>query len=204
MSDQLVTCNFAAYTPEERARRDSDMRTIKFLLLSGLLAPGFAQAMDCSTTTAAQPLRPTMLAPVASELALVGSQLGSANGVLSQNTDESQSVDQVLLRIRIESCMATVILAPGVDNPAAYKPRTQYDNAPWRFNMTQNGKNMTTDEFAAWMTSRGVRVARGAGSAPAPAVPVQDGMLPTTPSVPSVQSPTPALQAPPLANPPQP
>ena len=48
------------------------------------------------------------------------------------------------------------------NDPATYKPRTQFDNTPWRFNMSQNGKNMTADEFSAWMKSRGVRVARGA------------------------------------------
>ena len=188
------------------------MRTIKLFLLSGLLAPGFAQAMNCAMTTAATPLRPTMLAPVASELALVGSQFGSANGVLSQNTDESQSVDQVLLRIRIESCMATVMPAPGVDNPAAYKPRTQYDNTPWRFNMTQNGKSMTADEFGAWMTSRGVHVARGAAPAPAIPVPAQDGTLLSTSSPAPAPAPLPPQSSPfakppqssPLANPPQP
>jgi len=170
------------------------MRTIKLLLLSGLLAPGFAHAMDCATTTTAQPLRPTVLAPIASELALAGNQLGSPSGVLSQNADESQSVDQVLLRIRIESCQNIAIItpAPGVvspDNPAAYKPRTPFDNTPWRFNMSQNGKNMTADEFSAWMKSRGVRVARGAAAvaSPAPTVPAPDETLPAKPMTPLAQ-----------------
>lgn len=152
------------------------MRVMTMLLLTGLWAPGFAQAMDCSIANVAQPLRPTVLTPVASELALVGNQLGTPGGVLSQAYDESQSVDQVLLRIRIESCQnvatATPSVVPGVvnpDDPAAYKPRTEFDNTPWRFNMSQNGKNMTADEFTAWMKSRGVRVARGSGMAP-PAV----------------------------------
>ncbi len=141
--------------------------TITLILLSGLFAPGFARAMNCSPSSATQPLRPTLLAPVANELAQLGSSLGATSGVLSQGTDESESVDQVLLRIRIGSCQntASVTPAPGVvspDNPATYKPRTQFDNAPWRFNMSQNGKNMTTDEFSAWMQSRGVHVARGA------------------------------------------
>lgn len=183
------------------------MRTIKLLVLSGLLTPGFAHAMDCATTTTAQPLRPTILAPIASELALVGNQLGSPNGVLSQNSDESQSVGQVLLRIRIESCqnMATMTPAPGVvspDNPAAYKPRTPFDNTPWRFNMSQNGKNMTADEFSAWMKSRGVRVARGAAAvaSPAPTVPALDETWPATPMTPPAQPP----QTPLPENPPQP
>ncbi|MCI4568198.1 septal ring lytic transglycosylase RlpA family protein [Lysobacter sp. CFH 32150] len=38
---------------------------------------------------------------------------------------------------------------------------------PWRFDMRQDGKTMTADEFEAWMKSRQVRVATGkAGAAP--------------------------------------
>lgn len=154
------------------------MRATTTILLAGLMTPGFAQAMDCAATRGQPPLRPTVVAPVASELAAVYGQLGASGGVLSQAFDESLSVDQVLLRIRIESCqdIATATPAPGVvnpDDPAAYKPRTQFDNTPWRFNMSQNGKNMTADEFSAWMKSRGVRVARGA--APAIAASAVDG-----------------------------
>ncbi|WP_342317102.1 hypothetical protein [Lysobacter sp. FW306-1B-D06B] len=58
-------------------------------------------------------------------------------------------------------------------NPNEYKPKTQFDNTPYRFNMHQNGKKMTAEEFDAWMKSRGIRVAKGApasgGAAPAPA-----------------------------------
>jgi hypothetical protein len=156
------------------------MRITTLLLLGGLLSPGFAQAIDCAATSPAQPLRSTALAPVANELAMAGYTLGGSSGVLSQGVDASQSVDQVLLRIRIESChnVATITPAPGVvspDDPAAYKPRTEFDNTPWRFNMSQNGKKMTADEFSAWMRSRGVRVARGAGSNPAAVPPAQDG-----------------------------
>ncbi|WP_345782421.1 hypothetical protein [Lysobacter stagni] len=55
-------------------------------------------------------------------------------------------------------------------NANEYKPKTQYDNTPYRFNMQQNGKKMTAEEFDAWMKSRGIRVAKGApagGAAPA-------------------------------------
>ena len=34
-----------------------------------------------------------------------------------------------------------------------------------RFLMTQNGKQMTADDFEAWMKSRGIRVAKGAPAA---------------------------------------
>ena len=58
-------------------------------------------------------------------------------------------------------------MTAGID-PAAYKPQTAFDNTPWRFNMTQNGKRMTADEFDAWMKARGVRVV-GRKDTPAPA-----------------------------------
>ena len=175
------------------------MRAMLPLFLGVLAAPGLAQAMDCSASPATQPLRPTVLAPVANELASLGTMLGAPDGVLADSPDASQSVDQVLLRIRIESCqnMATIAPAPGVidpNDPAAYKPRTQYDNTPWRFNMSQNGKKMTADEFSAWMKARGVRVARGAGAA---ATPAQDPV--TAPA-----QATPAGAQPPPATPPNP
>jgi hypothetical protein len=54
-------------------------------------------------------------------------------------------------------------------DPNSYKPKTQFDNTPYRFNMHQNGKKMTADEFDAWMKSRGFRVAKGNGGGAAPA-----------------------------------
>lgn len=48
----------------------------------------------------------------------------------------------------------------GVD-PNAYVPKTQFDNTPWRFDMNQNGKRMTAEEFDAWMKAKGIRVAKG-------------------------------------------
>lgn len=60
--------------------------------------------------------------------------------------------------------------APAAD-AAAYTPRTKHDNTPWRFNMEQDGKRMTADQFDAWMKSKGVRVAKGKpASTPADAV----------------------------------
>ena len=44
---------------------------------------------------------------------------------------------------------------------ATYKPKTEHDNTPWRFNMEQGGERMTADQFDAWMKSKGVRVAKG-------------------------------------------
>src|SRR5690606_16710747 len=103
------------------------------------------------------------------------SQLGMPSGVLAPGADTSQSLDRVLLRLSIEDCrnMAAALPAPAAaaspNDPAAYKPQTEFDNTPWRIDMSQNGKRMTADEFDAWMKARGVRVARGAAPAAAPA-----------------------------------
>jgi hypothetical protein len=165
------------------------MRTMTLLVAGALSLPGFAHAMDCSNAQA-QPLRPMTLVPIATELALIDSPLGAPSGVLSPATGTSQSVDQVLLRIRIESCrnVANIAPLPGTvapESPAAYKPRTEFDNTPWRFNMSQNGKNMTADEFSAWMESKGVHVARGAAAPAAqpvtPPAPATDTPKPPTP-----------------------
>ncbi len=176
--------------------------TLALLLLAA--AGGVqAQSMNCATVPKTMPLRASVLAPVASELVSPSEQLGIAGGVLARAYDESQSVDQVLLRMRIESCknVAAVMPAPSVVDPldpAAYKPKTEFDNTPWRFNMTQNGKSMTADEFSAWMKSRGVRVARGGGAAAAPAA------LPpgTAPGATQPPAPVPDANAAPANSPP--
>jgi hypothetical protein len=48
------------------------------------------------------------------------------------------------------------------ETAAGYQPKTKYDNTPYRFNMEQNGKKMSAEEFDAWMKARGIRVAKGA------------------------------------------
>ncbi len=153
------------------------MPAMAILLLAGAAAPGIARAaVSCpAPQQSLQGGMGGMIAPIAGELATAGNPLGTPGSVLAQAYDEAQSLDQVLLRIRIEACrdVAIVTPAPSVldpNDPAAYKPRTEFDNTPWRFNMSQNGKNMTADEFSAWMKSRGVRVARGAAPAAVPAV----------------------------------
>ena len=158
------------------------------LLASGGVAQ--AQTVNCASVPKSMPLLPSVLAPVASELVSPSEQLGTAGGVLARAYDESQSVDQVLLRMRIESCKNVAIAVPApsvVDplNPATYKPKTEFDNTPWRFNMTQNGKRMTADEFDAWMKSRGVRVVGRKDPAPAAAPATTDGSAAPAPAKPS-------------------
>ncbi len=198
-----------------------DMRKTAVSLLCLLAVPGLAlAAVECPSTSVPQatPLRPTVIAPVSSELAASSYQLGTQVSVLSQAYDESQSADQVLLRLRIEGCqnVAKAMPAPSAINandPAAYKPQTEFDNTPWRFDMSQGGKRMTADEFSAWMESRGVRVAKGAApAAPVAAIPAADGVVPAAemptvdgsvpmPEAPAAEAAAPAADAPATAEP---
>ncbi len=149
----------------------------RLIVVSLLLASGWAQAQSnqCAALVPPSiPVRPTLVPALAPELALPSHQLGAPAGVLSQAFDESQSVDQVLFRLRVEGCSVANALpastpASGIIDPATYKPKTEFDNTPWRFNMSQNGKQMTADEFSAWMKARGVRVAKGGAPAATPA-----------------------------------
>ena len=65
------------------------------------------------------------------------------------------SAQDALARIR---AVAAALLA---NAPGAYVPLTKDDNTPWRFDMSQNGKQMTSVEFDAWMKAKGIRVATG-------------------------------------------
>ena len=171
--------------------------------LTLLFVGGIAQAQGAASCAAvmtpkALPIQPTMLAPIASELTALSHQLGAPTGVLAQAFDEAQSVDNVLLRLRIEGCQSVANALPvpspagGIIDPATYKPKTQFDNTPWRFDMNQNGKRMTADEFSAWMQARGVRVAKGATPVAAPvATPTVPGDPLTQPVVPSAVPTTP-------------
>src|SRR5690606_10551571 len=137
------------------------------------------------------------------ELVTPSGQLGVPGGVLSQAYDGALTVEQVLLRMYVESCrsVASAAPAPGLvdpNDPATSKPRPEFDHPPWRLNQRQHGRNMAADEFSAWMASRGGRVARGPATAPAPAAtaaaPEATGDLPTPPpAAPELAQPTPQL-----------
>lgn len=186
------------------------MRGALKLLSLVLLLPGVSHAIDCSTAgaprTTAQ--RATVLPALSPELAAPSYMLGAQGGVLAHAYDESQTVDEVLLRLRIEACrnIASAAPAPTVidpNDPSVYKAKTEFDNTPWRFDMNQNGKRMTADEFDAWMKSRGVRVARGAApvAAPAAAAAIEPGAVEAgavSPSSPPAEAPVVPPTAPPV------
>ncbi|GAB3744078.1 hypothetical protein [Lysobacter olei] len=154
------------------------MLALPMLMLSGL---ALAQDGACGAIAQSQ----SSAVAVAPELTARTTRLGAPAGVLVQAYDEAQSVDSVLNRMRLDECRSVAAKrsskpaatpaatpaaasAPAADapiDPATYKPKTKDDNTPWRFDMSQNGKRMTAEEFDAWMKARGVRVAKGA---PAP------------------------------------
>ncbi|MBL8255829.1 MAG: hypothetical protein JNJ62_04445 [Pseudoxanthomonas mexicana] len=152
--------------------------------------PAAHAAPDCTGSLVSPPFKApaTVIAPVAPEFTAAATQLGAPSGVLASHAfDESQSVDRVLMRLRIEGCRNVARAMPAATAPtaaaaatssAAYQPKTAHDNSPWRFDMSQNGKRMTADEFDAWMKSRGVRVVKAPGApaaapAPVPAEPAK-------------------------------
>ncbi|MDG2524788.1 hypothetical protein P6166_05360 [Stenotrophomonas sp. HITSZ_GD] len=158
---------------------------LRIAALAGLiglaLVPAAHAATNCGPSPAAAPLPlpATVIAPAASELFTRNGQLGMPSGVLAQPFSADQSVDRVLLRLRVEGCQDISKALPAgspanPNDPAAYKPQTAFDNTPWRFNMSQDGKRMTAEEFDAWMKARGVRVVKARPAAPAAAAPAAD------------------------------
>ena len=180
-------------------------RALAATMLFTLAGVAHAQSSNCSILApSALPVQPTVVPAIAPEFTAPSHQLGAPTGVLSQAFDESQSIENVLFRIKLEGCkpvanaLPAVKPADGVIDPSTYKPQTQFDNTPWRFDMNQNGKRMTAEEFDQWMKARGVRVARG-GSAPAaaPATTPASTVTPASTTAPSTTQPAPATSEPP-------
>lgn len=69
------------------------------------------------------------------------------------------------------SCIAAadalaLLRLPASATPGAYVPLIKDDNTPWRFDMRQNGRQMTAAEFDAWMKAKGIHVATGKAAVP--------------------------------------
>jgi rare lipoprotein A len=85
-------------------------------------------------------------------------------------------------------------MSAGNRTVAGSAPPTAKPGTEWRFDMLQDGKAMTADEFDAWMKSRRARVATGKAGTPdptgsaAPGAAVAAASTPTTPPPPSPQA----------------
>jgi hypothetical protein len=138
--------------------------------------PVYAAAVDCATYKPLAPVKTNalQLTPIAEEMAAPNAQLGTGVG-FAQLFSEGASVEVVLSRVQHQECRATAAARqplPATASAGAYQPKPGESSTAWRFDMTQNGKRMTADEFDAWMKARGVRVVQGpAKPATAPAAP---------------------------------
>lgn len=159
---------------------------MRAIVLSSLLVLPFAAhaVVDCTSVEAraARPLQTPVLAAVSPELAAPSYRLGTT-AVLSRAYDDAQSADQVLLRLEIEQCQNVAMAAPAAgavsaSDPAAYVKQTEFDNTPYRFNMTQGGKRMTADDFDAWLQANGYNVGSRRVDDAAPAVPAEESAVP--------------------------
>jgi len=58
------------------------------------------------------------------------------------------------------SCPSAPAPAPAPAPASGYAKQTEFDNTPYRFNMTQNGRRMSADDFDAWLEANGYSVGR--------------------------------------------
>lgn len=155
-----------------RMKQTTMIRTLLAGLAIAAVFPASAATPQCQglPVMQAQVAGATVLSPVAVEFVAANPQLGSQRGVLAPAFDEMQSLENVLLRIRAEGCRAAAMQAAPVVHAAAegYVKKTEFDNTPYRFNMTQNGKRMTADDFDAWLQANGYSAGRRASAAEAP------------------------------------
>jgi len=89
-------------------------------------------------------------------------QLGAPRGVLAAGYERTQSVDYVIYRMRLEDCRAMAV-ANAIATAIAttdYVKLTEFDNTPYRFNLVQNGKYMTADDFDLWLRTNGYYLGR--------------------------------------------
>lgn len=149
--------------------------TLALIGLSASLASVSYASVDCASfkLVAVAKGGALQLTPIAEELAAPNGQIGTGVG-FAQMFSDGTTVDVVLSRIKQQECRATAATTatqPLSGAAGAYESKPG-EAAAWRFDMTQNGKRMTADEFDAWMKARGVRVVKGpevAAPAPEPA-----------------------------------
>ncbi len=86
----------------------------------------------------------------------------------SSNTSCITAQEAIARALRSKKPSAGPAPASGsVVSASGYVPKTKDDNTPWRFDMKQNGKRMTAEEFDAWMKAKGIRIATGKPAAAA-------------------------------------
>ena len=148
---------------------------IRSALLVSLFLPAIAAAATAPCgTPSAPPVPATVPAPEMYRAPPALSACVNVNDFVARA--RKPAPQQVAARETAAPAAAPAAASAPASAPA-YKPKTEHDNSPWRFDMSQNGRRMTAEEFDAWMKAKGIRVATGkpgpatatAAAAPAPA-----------------------------------
>src|SRR5687768_11211276 len=102
------------HSPHIKLAESKMQRAFTGLLVFALSGAANAQAAgNCAALGGSGlPVQPTLVAPLSPELTAPTHQLGAPTGVLVQAFDEALAVDNVLLRQRLESCLALAKAAP--------------------------------------------------------------------------------------------
>lgn len=107
----------------------------------------------------------------AKEAPALNTRQGADGVLMAAALDASSTKEQPLIQAgdrQLEAAKRKTPAKKTVAQPAA--PAAQPTDTSKRFNMTQDGKKMTADDFDAWMKKNGYRVATGApAKSPAPA-----------------------------------
>jgi len=113
------------------------MKLLAAALLASLAAPAFAGECLLAPPTAQNP----------------------GMGVVAPEMERKVTAD--VLCVSAGDALARIHAQQQVVSVDGYVKQTEFDNSPYRFNMSQDGRRMTAEEFDAWMKSKGIRVAKG-------------------------------------------
>jgi hypothetical protein len=122
-----------------------------------------AKALSCLLSC----LACVTIAPCSATEAALPSALRTSSSLMTDAYAGASSEAPLVASLQIGSGTAVATRKHGKAHRAAPKlvQSTPHDTSN-RFLMTQNGKQMTADDFEAWMKARGIRVAKGAPEAP--------------------------------------
>jgi len=134
-------------------------------VLLTLLLPVAKASIMCEeiVPSALMVVRPAASVPLAVGFeAVSATPLDAPRGVLTAGYEQTQSLDYVIYRMRLDDCRA-VAVANAIATAVAtsdYVKLTEFDNTPYRFNLVQNGKRMSADDFDAWLRANGFDLGR--------------------------------------------
>lgn len=139
------------------------MRRLACLVLLGAMHPVMASAPEPS----AQPV-------AAATVQAQGVREVSAPAAMG----DTEAGKDVTAATAVTAGAVGSVAASGAPEAAGYVPKTPYDNSPYRFDMSQQGKRMSAADFDAWMKARGLRVAGAKPAEPATTEPAAPSPAP--------------------------